>query len=292
MASFPKQNSYGFPAPYSVLPNPPIIAKRAPTSHDIGYPLGQVWIYSASNAAYILVSIASNSATWNLLESSGGSGVFTTLNVSGLSTLAALTQTGTANINTSGSAATNIGTGSNSGVVTIGNSASTGIDILVGSGGFALDGNGNAVAIANDAAANIVTLGSTTASASLTLQAGTGATGINLNAAGNVQVVPATDSQASPSAASTLNRRVGRVLFTGFTTASAGKQAFTITNSTVLANSGIFVTVANVHNSNDAQMTLTSVVVAAAGGSFVVNTTNNGAAALDGNVIISFWVIS
>lgn len=154
-------------------------------------------------------------------------------------------------------------------------------------------GSGAGVAtidIGSGAAANVLTIGSNTGAASLALKAGTG--GMSLSAAGAVSMVPATDIQASPSAASTLNERVGSVTFTGFTTASAGKQAFVITNSTVLATSAIFCTVSNVHNVNDAQMELASVVIAAAGGSFTVNATNVGAGALDGNVIINFWVIS
>ena len=41
---------------------------------------------------------------------------------------------------------------------------------------------------------------------------------------------------------------------------------------------------------NDAQMTVTRVEPAA--GSFIVTGTNNGAAALNGDVIISFWILA
>jgi len=127
----------------------------------------------------------------------------------------------------------------------------------------------------------------------LTLQAGTGATGLKLSAAGNVQVVPATGSSASPTASITMNNRVGTATFTGFTTASAGTQAYTITNSTVLATSGIYCTVTNLNAStNGAQIGIQGITQAA--GSFIVNTKNNGAGALGAgdNVLITFWVIS
>jgi hypothetical protein len=90
-----------------------------------------------------------------------------------------------------------------------------------------------------------------------------------------------------------MNNRVGVATFTGFTTASAATQDFTITNSTVLATSGILCVVSNLNAStNNAQMGLLGVTVAA--GSFIVHTKNNGASALGAgdNVLITFWVIS
>lgn len=183
-----------------------------------------------------------------------------------------------------------IGGTTNTGTLTIAPSTAAAgqtINFATGAGGV------KTLNIASGAIANVVTIGTTTASGQLILQAGSGATGLKLNAAGNVQMVPATDSQASPSAASTVNNRVGVVTFTGFTTAAAGTQDFTITNSTVLTSSGIHVTVANLNAStNGAQMSLVGVTQAA--GSFVVHTKNNGGGALGAgdNVLITFWVIS
>jgi len=59
----------------------PIIAKRAPGAADTGYILGQLWIFSTSNLAYILTSVANGAASWLLLQSSGASGTFTALTV-------------------------------------------------------------------------------------------------------------------------------------------------------------------------------------------------------------------
>jgi hypothetical protein len=53
----------------------PIIAKRAPTVNDKNYQIGQLWVYSASNAAYILTSVVANVATWTSLTSGSASTV-------------------------------------------------------------------------------------------------------------------------------------------------------------------------------------------------------------------------
>jgi len=147
------------------------------------------------------------------------------------------------------------------------------------------------VNIADGAAAHTVVIGSLNTTAKTTLQSGTGGISLATGATtpGLVSVTPSTDTQASPAAASTIDSRVGSVIFTGFTTASAGSQVFTITNSLVSATSAIFVCVSNL-GAADAQMTLTRVKPGA--GSFTVSTTNNGAAALNGNVIVNFWVIN
>lgn len=149
------------------------------------------------------------------------------------------------------------------------------------------------VHVADGAAANTVIIGSTTASAATTLQAGSGATGLKLSAGGNVQMVPSTASVASPTSSVTNNNRVASITFTGFTTASSGAQTFTVTNSAVLATSAIFCTVTHVKNTNaNVRLTLEDVEIAAAGGSFLVKVTNNGADALDGDVIINWWILS
>jgi len=145
----------------------------------------------------------------------------------------------------------------------------------------------------NAAAVITISVGSTNSTSALTLQAGTGATGLKLSAAGNVQMVPATSSTASPTASVTMNNRVGVATFTGFSTAAAGTQAFTVSNSTVLTTSGIIVTVQNLNAStNNAQMSLVGITQSA--GQFIVNTKNNGSGALGAgdNVLITFWVIS
>jgi hypothetical protein len=171
--------------------------------------------------------------------------------------------------------------------------AAGGIDIL--SGGGQLDIGSNAVAQTanfNIGAANKTTvMGSLTTLSTTTIQSGTGGIALTsgVTTAGLISVAPSTDTQASPTAASTINSRVGSIIFTGFTTAAAASQTWTVTNSLVTTSSAIFVSVSNL-GANDAQMTVQRVFPAA--GSFTVVTKNNGAAALNGNVIVNFWVIN
>jgi hypothetical protein len=60
---------------------------RAPTSNDKKYRIGTIWINKSANTVYQLTSVAANSATWTQLDNSGGAGSFSTLAVSGTTTL-------------------------------------------------------------------------------------------------------------------------------------------------------------------------------------------------------------
>lgn len=172
--------------------------------------------------------------------------------------------------------AVDIGTGGAARTITIGNNTGA-TSVIVNGGTGAMQFGANAIAHAT-------TIGSTTGAAATTVQGGTG--GIAINAAGIVTMLPATDSQAG--AAVTINANVGVGTFTGLTTAAAASQVFTITNSLCTATSAILCTLANL-GANDAQMTVQRVVPGA--GSFTVTAKNNGAAALNGDVIITFWII-
>jgi hypothetical protein len=350
---------YGLTEPLPALAPYPIRANRVPNTADKGYPIGQLWVYVAGNAAYVLTSIVNNLANWQLLETGGGAGVFASLVV----TPGPISLTGTTTVNTAGAATTSIGNAaggavsivspvlgldsSAAGAITIGSSLVAGtlseggalqtgaislgistagqtinvgnavnvgaqvVNIANGASGAnstvnILSGNGtagtqtaniangsraSAVNIAtNAAAANAVIVGSLNAASTTTIRGGTGlAGGIVLNAQGFTQVVAATDTQASPSAASTLNANVGAVTFTGFTTAAAAKQVFTITNSEAALNSQILATVAN-EGANDAQMYITRINRAV--GSFAVTVVNDGAAALNGDLTLTFWILN
>jgi hypothetical protein len=361
---------YGFSSPLTPALQPPIVANRAPNTNDYTQ-IGVLWVYPATNQAWILVSIVSNVATWNLIEASGSAGVFLSLTVSP----GPITLTGATTINSFGASAVNIGTSTYAGTITIGNAAhantvnifSPTIDIdgpaagvitigdtlttgsiTVGSslstgtitiGGTAETGTltlgsssaTNSVLIGNGAGATTVSIGNaniagavnignalttgsvtianalTTGGLSLGSNAGagsattiyagntggiilTGGTG-STSGTGNVQVVPGTVSSATASA--TLNQRVGVATFTGFTTAGAAKQAFTIVNSKILATSFVSVSVSNLNAStNGALMGIQGVTQAA--GSIVVSCINNAAGALGAgdNVLISFVVNS
>ena len=99
-------------------------------------------------------------------------------------------------------------------------------------------------------------------------------------------MVAGADSQAG--ATCTVNKNVFACTYTGFTTAAAASQVFVITNSVVTTSSQVILTVSNL-GTNDAQMTLQRVEQKA--GSIEVTVKNNGAAALNGNVVITGWVI-
>lgn len=50
----------------------PILAKRAPTAQDTGYPLGQLWLDKTGDDYYGLVDVSAGVATWNLLAATPG----------------------------------------------------------------------------------------------------------------------------------------------------------------------------------------------------------------------------
>lgn len=207
-------------------------------------------------------------------------------------------------INDSVDVNTSINTGTSTGAISIGNALSGAIAISGGAtvdvdavGALSLNSSAAAINMGNDAVAQAINIGTGAAARTLTVGNVTGATAVNVNAgtggfnvssAGIVTIDAATDTQASPTAASTINANVGAATFTGFTTASAAAQVFTITNSLVTTSSQIFVTACN-EGANDAQMTVMRVKRAA--GSFEVTLKNNGAAALNGNVTITFFVL-
>lgn len=180
----------------------------------------------------------------------------------------------------SGTAAINIGTDAAAHTVTIGNgTGATSVVLNAGTG---------AVNIGTNAVAHTTTVGSTTGASATVIQAGTGE--IQLSAAGAVSMVPATATAASPTASVTINARVGVATFTGFTSAAGADQTYTITNSALGAGDGVFVTVSN-RGTNDARIFAERVNTQTAG-SLVIDTTNGGAAALNGDVIITFWIIN
>lgn len=157
---------------------------------------------------------------------------------------------------------------------------STAGDISIGN-----DNDAYNVNIGTGAAAKVCTVGSTNTTSSTTVQSGTG--GISLEAAGIVDVVPAVDTQAG--AAVTVDANVGVATFTGLSTAAAASQVLTITNAVATVGSAILCSLSTL-GANDAQCTITRVVPAA--GSFTVTYQNLGAAAVNGDLILTFWILA
>lgn len=167
-----------------------------------------------------------------------------------------------------------------------------GLDILASGAAAGEDiditATGSSVNITStEAVADAIVLNASNAAGGIDLLTGGGE--LSLSSSGNVSMAPASATEASPTATATINVRVFKATFTGFTTASSGTQSFTITNSAHTSGAGVFVTVANA-GTNDAQMSLTRVNVETAG-TIIVETINNGAAALNGNVIITGFII-
>ena len=185
---------------------------------------------------------------------------------------------------TNGAAALTVQSGTGNFVVTAGGTLdvnSTGAVTIDSTGGAISIGAGadaHAINIATGAAARTVTVGNATNGTNLVLTGGD---------TGAVAVTPVTSSVGG--VALTCSGNVGVATFTGQTTAAAAAQEFTITNTTCTVGSAILVS-ASTLGTNDAQMTVTR--VKPADGSFVVTLTNNGAAALNGDVIITFWIVA
>lgn len=163
-----------------------------------------------------------------------------------------------------------------------------GADVTLASvgGSVVIDGSealGTAIGItASDAAGGVVV---TAGTGGISLDATAGNIDIN-STTGLVTMTPVTDTQAG--AAVTINANVGIGIFTGLVTAAAASQVLTITNALCTANSALLASLSNL-GANDAQCTITRIVPGA--GSFTVTYQNLGAAALNGNVILTFWII-
>jgi hypothetical protein len=138
----------------------PVLAQRAPNSSDLAYPLLMQWYNQVTGIIYIYKGAGS----WSVLETSGGAGSFTSLIVTGQSTLAATNIVGATNINISGAATTTIGTGG-TGAVLIGNG--TGKTTITGEldTGAIVSASGNIVATTGNistSAGNISAFGTVT----------------------------------------------------------------------------------------------------------------------------------
>lgn len=308
----------------------PVVAQRDPSNaagtKDFNYPIGQEWVNSLLNKVWFLSGFSLGLPVWQLIQPSGGAGVFTSLTVTGNSTFTGniLQSGGTVSMTSNGAftldgvaastvalfnsvttGSISMGTALTTGSVTIGGAQTTG-SIAIGGGvqtgtitlgggtgvqtvNLATGGTGaKTVHIGDGAAANVVTLGSTTASATTTIQAsGTAAGSLTLNGAGMVSVTPVTGTSGTTTVV--INAQVGVATYTGQTTASTATITLTVTNSVVAATSAILATLSNV-GTNDAELTVQQVKPAS--GSFTVIAKNNGAASLNGNIILTFWVIA
>lgn len=166
-----------------------------------------------------------------------------------------------------------------------------GIDILASaaSAGEDIDivATGSSVNVtATEATADAIVLNASNAAGGIDLLTGGGE--ITISSVGNVTMAPV--AQSSATTALTINARVGVGTFTGQTTAAGTSVDLTITNSTVGAGDALFCTVSN-RGTNDARMTLHKASTQTAG-TLALNVQNNGPAALNGDIIVTFWIIN
>ena len=64
--------TYGLDTPLEEMFPKPIVSNRAPTSNDLNFEIGQVWINKSLNNAYIFTSSTAGNATWNLMATGSG----------------------------------------------------------------------------------------------------------------------------------------------------------------------------------------------------------------------------
>lgn len=202
--------------PYlNAVPNPANVVQltAAPTSAYVDQPLGTIGLFNG--AAYLLTAKTSSTATWILLESSGGAGVFTTLSSTGLT-----------NLNTTGTAATNIGvSGSTTTVLGTVNVNATGAGVTtIGTGGTGAVNIGNATG-------NTAVTGTLTSSADIT--ATTGA--ITATAGGVVAGTTVTAGTGITATTGDIKASAGEVIAGGDTGGVASTIALTNANSSTIS---------------------------------------------------------
>ena len=172
--------------------------------------------------------------------------------------------------------------------------AAGGLDIDYGTGGCTIDATNGAftlqtgtgtVSLGADAVAKSLVIGNTTGATDISLDAGSG--GIDINSAGLVTMTPLAVTVAGAAITASANYAV--CTFTGLTTAANTVERLTITNTLCTATSAILCTVSNM--STTASFVAVHNVVPGVG-SFTVDVinTNGTAAAVDGNIILTFWI--
>ena len=197
-----------------------------------------------------------------------------------------------------------------------------GIYDINGTGNITIDSSAGTIGIGADADAFAINIGTGAAARTITIGNATGATGIAINsgtdditltsqdaitlaaAAGDISIdgqsvdingasgitsmTPATGSVAG--VAQTINARVFVATFTGQTTAAAANLDLDLTNSYATQGCGVFVTISNL-GSNDADITLEGVITETAG-HIICHCQNNGTQALNGDVVMTGWIIN
>lgn len=147
----------------------------------------------------------------------------------------------------------------------------------------------DAVVINASGAGAAVQIKATDALGSILLTTGAGAGVGGLISVANNTVAATAGPSATVSV--TNNARVGVVTFAGYTQAASATLVVTLSNSFIAAGSAILATVTN-GGTNAANMFIERIDSITTAGQAVITIVNNGAAALNGNMVLTFWVLS
>jgi hypothetical protein len=194
LSGSPQPNFVG----YSVSP---ILAKRAPTTTDTGYPLAQLWLDKTGDDLYGLVDVSAGIATWNLLAATPGEIATLTGDTGGAIGPSAgnVNLLGTSEqISTTGSGSTitlaipntfsfGSASGSNSGTITTGTG---GLNCQLTNGPFIVSTGTGQIDISSDVTNTTVNIGISSGSAVKTVNVGSPhSTSITTIAAGSAGIV-------------------------------------------------------------------------------------------------------
>lgn len=215
---------YGLTNPLQDLATLPIISLRAPTTGDIRYPIGQMWVYKTTGQAYMLANVAANSATWSLLGP-GSSDVDTLTGDSGgaISPLAGtITLAGGTNITTAG--AGNTITANLDAAITLATSVTS--PIYTAAAGLAINtvaGNDITVKLGDAAAANKISFVDSASAEVAKIDSNGGITGV----AGTLTTLGVTTITATTVNGTTFDTNVAAagVTLAGTTLAADGTDA-------------------------------------------------------------------
>lgn len=166
LSGSPQPNFIG----YSVAP---IISKRDPTTSDIGYPIGQVWVNKIDDTYWVLTSVAAGAANWEDLSSNGSGSVGTLTGDTGTATPNAgnIQIAGTADEITTAASGSTVTISLPAAITAPGSLTTTTTltatlgDITATDGNLVLDTAGNKIIIADGADASVGTSAAMTAGA-------------------------------------------------------------------------------------------------------------------------------
>lgn len=223
---------YGLNQPLNALASRPIIGKRAPLTTDRAQ-IGQIWVYPATNSAWVLTSVVANVSTWS--DISGGVGQFTSLVV----TPGPINLTGAFTL-TAGTNAVHFADDAADHAITIGSgTGSSALTLNSGSGGIGLTPATNANINLNTDGTGTTTLGKTTTTGAIFIGISTSGQAISIGGAINTGAQSISlGSGAGATAASTVNILTGASGASGtqtlniLTGASVATQAANIFTST------------------------------------------------------------